>query len=71
MRLFGSVARGEAVPDSDIDLLVHVSKGRTLFDLARLRSELEELLGGPVDVVADASVAGAVRKHILGEALAL
>ena len=50
--LFGSVARGEARGDSDIDLLIDLGQGRTLFDLAAMRAELEDLLGVPIDVVA-------------------
>ena len=56
VRLFGSVARGEALPGSDVDLLVTLEHGRTLFDIARLRVELEEMLYTPVDVVADSGL---------------
>jgi predicted nucleotidyltransferase len=56
VRLFGSVARGEALPGSDVDLLVTLEDGRTLFDIARLRVELEEMLHTPVDVVADSGL---------------
>lgn len=51
VRLFGSVARGEDRPGSDVDLLVDFDADSSLFDLIRLRRELEELLGLPVDVV--------------------
>ena len=51
VRLFGSVARGEDGPDSDVDLLVDFDTESSLFDLIRLARELEELLGRPVDVV--------------------
>jgi predicted nucleotidyltransferase len=51
VRLFGSVARGEDKPDSDIDLLVDFEQESSLFDLMRLSRELEELLGRAVDVV--------------------
>jgi predicted nucleotidyltransferase len=51
VRLFGSVARGEERPDSDIDLLVDFDPESSLFDLIRLTRELEELLGLPIDVV--------------------
>jgi predicted nucleotidyltransferase len=56
VRLFGSAARGEAIPGSDVDLLVTLEDGRTLFDIARLRVELEEMLHTPVDVVADSGL---------------
>lgn len=51
VRLFGSVARGEDHPGSDIDLLVDFDAESSLFDLIRLTRELEELLGLPVEVV--------------------
>lgn len=57
VRLFGSVARGEARPGSDVDVLVTLESGRSLFDLARLRAELEQILDVPVDVVADSGLA--------------
>jgi predicted nucleotidyltransferase len=51
VRLFGSAARGEDRPDSDIDLLVDFDQDSSLFDLMRMSRELEALLGRPVDVV--------------------
>ena len=51
VRLFGSAARGEDRPDSDIDLLVDFDDDSSLFDLMRMSRELEALLGRPVDVV--------------------
>jgi len=70
-RLFGSAARGSAGPDSDVDLLVDLDPGRTLFDLAALRADLEQLLGTSVDVVPSAGLAGEAKDEILAEALAL
>jgi len=52
VRVFGSVARGEADECSDIDLLVEFEPGRSLLDHAGLWLELQELLGCEVDVVA-------------------
>ncbi len=49
--VFGSVARGEQDDESDIDLVADIEEGRSLFDLAGLISELEDLLGCPVNVV--------------------
>ena len=49
--LFGSVVRGEQRADSDIDLLVDLPPGASLFDLSRLGLALEEVLGRPVDIV--------------------
>jgi predicted nucleotidyltransferase len=51
LRVFGSVARGEARPDSDVDFLVDLEPQRTLFDLSGLILDLEEALGRKVDVV--------------------
>ena len=51
VRLFGSAARGEDRPDSDIDLLVDFDQGSSLFDLIRMSRELEALLGRAVNVV--------------------
>jgi uncharacterized protein len=50
-RLFGSAARGDDRPDSDIDLLVDFDEDSSLFDLMRMSRELEALLGRAVDVV--------------------
>jgi uncharacterized protein len=50
VRIFGSTARGEAGPESDVDLLVDLERGRTLLDLVALRREASELLGRPVDI---------------------
>ena len=49
--VFGSVARGDAQPDSDIDFLVEFERGSTLLDLIRLSDDLQDLLGRRVDVV--------------------
>ncbi len=49
--LFGSVARGDETPESDIDFLVEFEPGSSLFDLMDLQEALEQLLGVPVDVV--------------------
>jgi len=51
VRVFGSVARGEAGPESDVDFLVDLEKKRTLFDLSGLILDLEDALGRKVDVV--------------------
>lgn len=49
--LFGSVARGDETPESDIDFLVEFEPGSSLFDLMDLQEALGQLLGVPVDVV--------------------
>ena len=49
--MFGSDARGEETPESDIDFLVEFEKGSSLFDIVRVQDDLGELLGREVDVV--------------------
>jgi hypothetical protein len=68
VRLFGSVARGEDRPDSDVDFLVDMEPGRSLLDLVGLGQELEQLLGRKVDVLTEGSVHPAIRERIASEA---
>ena len=67
--LFGSAARGDDDEASDIDFLVRLEPGRTLLDLVRLETKLEQLLGRPVDVVTEASLAEGIRSKVLREAV--
>lgn|SRR5690606_12050930 len=69
VRVYGSVARGEARPVSDIDVLVDMEEGRSLLDLAALHLELEELLGYPVEIGTD--VKPRFRERVEAEAVAL
>ncbi len=71
VRVFGSVARGEADEKSDIDLLVSMEPGRSLFDLGGLLTELEELLGCNVDIVTEKGLRARIRERVLKEAVAL
>lgn len=71
VRVFGSVSRGESSGDSDLDLLVDMADGRSLFDLVALTDELEEVLGVDVDVVTEHSLSPYLRDRILAEAVAL
>ena len=71
VRLFGSMSRGESTDSSDLDLLVDMSDGRSLFDLVALGDELEEALGVEVDVVTERSLSPYLRDRILTEAVAL
>lgn len=71
VRVFGSIQRGEATGSSDLDLLVDMSEGRSLFDLVALGDELEEALGVEVDVVTERSLSPYLRDRILAEAVAL
>ncbi len=70
LRVFGSVARGDSGPDSDIDLLVEMEESRTLFDMAELTLDLEELFGRKVHVYTPDSIYWLLRKKILQEAQA-
>ena len=71
VRLFGSVARGEAIEESDVDLLVRLDSGVTLLHQAAMVRELESLLGRSVDVVSDRGLRPRVREHLLKEAVPL
>jgi hypothetical protein len=71
VRVFGSVARSEADEQSDIDFLVELEPGRTLFDLGGLQYDLEQLLGCPVDVVTERGLKPRMRERVLGEAVPL
>ena len=69
IRVFGSVARGEADTASDIDLLVDMEAGRSLLDLGGLQIELESLLGCRVDVVTERGLKARIRDRVLREAV--
>jgi hypothetical protein len=71
VRLFGSTARGEDRPDSDLDVLVDLESGRSLIDHVALKQDLEELLGREVDVVTERSLHPRIREQVLREAVAL
>jgi predicted nucleotidyltransferase len=71
VRVFGSVARGDADESSDIDLLVELEPGRSLLDHAALLVELRALLGRPVDVVTESGLRPRIRDRVLREAVAL
>jgi len=65
--LFGSYARGDAQESSDIDVLVELESGRSLFDLIRLERELKETLGLEVDVFTPNSLHPRIRNRIMKE----
>lgn len=71
VRVFGSVARGEADEASDIDFLVDMETGRSLFDLGGLLVELREFLGRDVDVATVRGLKERIRDRVLAEAVAL
>ena len=67
--MFGSVARGEERPGSDVDLLVDLSDDVGAFALLRMRSEAEEILGRPVDIVPSAGLKADVAARVFAEAV--
>jgi len=69
--VFGSFARGEECPDSDLDLLVDLEPGRDLLDIVAIKQDLEALLGRKVDVVTERAVSPYIRAAVLKEAAAL
>ncbi len=71
VRVFGSVARGEADEKSDIDLLVEMEPGRSLLDHAALWLDLQDLLGHKVDVVSENGIKARIRGRVLKEAIPL
>ncbi|HEX2051800.1 MAG TPA: nucleotidyltransferase domain-containing protein [Actinomycetota bacterium] len=71
MWVFGSRARGDASPESDLDLLVAVSPRTSILDLIRMELELEELLGIDVQVVSEGSLRPPFRESVMREATAL
>jgi uncharacterized protein len=71
IRVFGSFARGEARPDSDLDLLVEYVPGRDGFAFVEFCERVEQLLGRRVDVVTDKSLHPLVRDRILAQAVPL
>jgi len=71
VRVFGSVARGEADEQSDVDFLVDLEPGRSLLVLGGLNLDLERLLDAKVDVVSSRGLRERVRDRVLREAVPL
>ena len=71
VRVFGSVARGTATEVSDIDVLVDLEPGRSLFDLGGLLIDLKELLGYDVDVVTEEGLRPRIAARVLADAIDL
>jgi predicted nucleotidyltransferase len=69
VRVFGSVARGEADEVSDIDFLVEMEPDRSLLDLGGLQAELETVIGCHVDVVTEKGLKTRIRARVLAEAV--
>ena len=71
VRIFGSMARGEENPESDLDIIVEMEKGSSLLDIIAIKQDIEELLGRKVDVVTEASISPYIRNTVLREAVNL
>ena len=71
VRIFGSVARGNETSGSDIDVLVDLQPGRSLFDLGAFLEEVKALLGCPVDVVTEKGLRPRIRERVLQQAVRL
>jgi uncharacterized protein len=71
LRVFGSVARGEAGPESDLDILVEMEPGKSLLDHVALMQDLEDLLQRKVDVVSERALHWYIRDKVLAEATPL
>ncbi len=71
VRIFGSVARGEARPDSDMDLMVDFSEGSTIFDAVGLWQDLTEMMGRDVSVIGEDSPDDPFMQRILKDAIPL
>lgn len=71
VRVFGSVARGEADEASDVDFLVDLEPGRTLFDLGGLLMALAEVLGHRVDVATERALKPRIHDRVLRESVVL
>ncbi len=69
--VFGSVARGEDRPDSDIDLLVDLPREVGLLGVARIRHELEQIVGAPVELIPAADLKALVRTEALADLVPL
>ncbi|MBN1287218.1 MAG: nucleotidyltransferase family protein [Anaerolineae bacterium] len=71
VRVFGSAARGETGPASDVDLLVDFEEGKSLLDLIGMKQALEDLLGCKVDLVTEDGLHHRIKRNVLDEAVLL
>lgn len=71
IRIFGSVAKSEDGPASDLDLIVDFEDGRSLFDLIRFKHEIESLVKVKVDVVTENSIHWRIKEEVLDGAIEL
>jgi predicted nucleotidyltransferase len=71
VRVFGSVARGDSTPQSDVDILIKVRRGCSLLDLGGLLEDLQQLLACRVDLVVEDGLKPHLRDSVMKEAVAL
>lgn len=71
VRVFGSVVRGEADIDSDVDILVHPQKGCSLFDIVGFQNSVGDILNRKIDLVDDQAVVARLAPYIFAEAVSL
>ena len=67
LSIFGSVARDEAGPDSDVDLLAEIGPGIGLFQYVRIQDRLAEILGRPVDLATEDALRPGIRENVLAD----
>jgi predicted nucleotidyltransferase len=71
IRVFGSIARGEAGPESDVDLVVKFEPGTSLLDHGGLIMDLQDALGCKVDVISERGMKSRLRQRVESDAVAL
>jgi predicted nucleotidyltransferase len=71
VRIFGSLARGEGLTESDVDILIELDPGRSLLDILAIKQDLEDLLHRNVDVLTESAVSPYIKDDILSEAVSL
>jgi len=71
IKIFGSVLRGEAKRNSDVDLLVELESGRSLLDIIVIKQDLEDLLRCKVDIVTEAALSPYIKDEVLNQAVRL
>jgi predicted nucleotidyltransferase len=71
VRISGSLARGEGLTESDVDILIELDPGRSLLDILAIKQDLEDLLHRNVDVLTESAVSPYIKDDIMSEAVAL
>lgn len=71
IRVFGSFARGDNTSNSDLDLLIDLTPGRSLLDVVAIKQDLQDILGRPVDVVTERSLNPYFRDTVCEDAVAI